>query len=55
MLGLERPRGPRTSGLLQRRQVRIEAGRITYLGKQAGELLGMPREVAEDLVAGNTV
>jgi hypothetical protein len=38
-----------TAGLLCRREVRIEADNIVYLGKEAGELLGYPTAVAEEL------
>jgi hypothetical protein len=38
-----------TTGLLVRRELRIDADRITYLGKEAGELLGYPTEVAAEL------
>jgi hypothetical protein len=49
------PCEPRTRGLLQRRAVDIDPDHVVYLGKEAGELLRYPSNVAADLDDRHTI
>jgi hypothetical protein len=43
------PCTPDSRGLLQRRAIRVEDDAILWVGKEAGELIGYPNDLADDL------